>query len=217
MQATAFSFLDVPRLFTLVDHELELVEPDLKYVDELLEACRHPLTREWMPAQARTSRDTLLSFLKHNPRGRSVAEPSRHIAPSYTFWMRLRPLAFRQNGRELFPDTRTALGEVAIAGSISLRIGHSVNLDKYLGHVGYHVLPPARGHNFAERATRLLLPLARVHGHRILWITCNPDNLASRRTCERLGASFVDIVPIPQENPLYAQGDRQKCRYKLEL
>ena len=39
-----------------------------------------------------------------------------------------------------------------MAGSISLRLGHGVNLDRYLGHIGYHVLPPARGHHFAESA-----------------------------------------------------------------
>jgi len=36
------------------------------------------------------------------------------------------------------------------------------------------------------------------------WITCNPDNLASRRTCERLGAIFVDTLG-------------SKCRYRLDL
>jgi tagatose 1,6-diphosphate aldolase len=209
MQATAFSFLDVPSLFTLVDHELELVEPDVRYIDELLDASHHPLTRELMPAQARTTRDSILSFLKHNPRGRSAAEPARNIAPGYTFWMRVRP-------DYVDPLDRLPIG-VTMAGSISLRVGHSANLDKYLGHIGYHVLPPARGHHFAERATRLLLPLARAHGHRVVWITCNPDNLASRRTCENLGAVFTEIVPVPRDNPLYAQGDRQKCRYRLDL
>ena len=94
--------------------------------------------------------------------------------------------------------------DVVIGGSISLRIGHSLNLDRYLGHIGYHVLPPARGHHFAERACRLILPLARAHGHEHLWITCNPDNLASRRTCERLGARYVDVVNVPKDNSLYS-------------
>ena len=70
---------------------------------------------------------------------------------------------------------------------------------------------------FAERAARLLLPLARAHGQQTLWITCNPDNAASRRTCERLSASYVDVVPVPRDNALYSQGDREKCRYRLDL
>jgi predicted acetyltransferase len=209
MQTLAFSFLDAPRLFPMADQELELVEPHLDYVDDLLAACHHPLTRELMPTQGRTARDTVLTFLAQNPRGQSPGDVGRNAAPGYTFWMRVRTqgCAAPKNG---WP-------EIAIAGSISLRIGHSTNLDKYLGHIGYHVLPPARGRHFSERATRLLLPLARAHGHSTLWITCNPDNLGSRRTCERLGAAFVDIVSVPRDNPLFAQGDRQKCRYRMDL
>ena len=215
MLATAFSFLDATRLFTLVDHELELVEPEVRHIDDVLAACRHPLTQKLMPAHARAGRDTLMTFLEQNPRGQSQGDPARNIAPGYTFWMRSAqpiptPIAYGRSSH-----ARTF--DVAMAGSISLRIGQSPNLDRYLGHIGYHVLPPARGHHFAERAARLLLPLARAHGQHTLWITCNPDNAASRRTCERLAASYVDIVEVPKDNALYSQGDREKCRYRLDL
>jgi tagatose 1,6-diphosphate aldolase len=223
MQATAFQFLDVPRLFTLVDHDLELVEPHTRYADELLEACHHPLTRQYMPAQSRTTRENISSFLAQNPRGWTHADPARGISPGYTFWLRIRPSLWNAPGNgnghsdASRPVSAPEPPEIRIAGSISLRIGHSVNLVRYLGHIGYHVLPAARGHHFAERAARLLLPLARAHGHRILWITCNPDNAASRRTCERLPSTFVDIVTVPRDNPLYSQGDRQKCRFRVDL
>jgi RimJ/RimL family protein N-acetyltransferase len=227
MKPSAFAFLDASRLMTLVDHELELVEPDARYVDGVLSACHHPLTRRDMPAQAQTTREALMTFLQQNPRGRTAPDPGRGIAPGYTFWMRIRPLSTRNaqetEGFGAIPgrfgsDSGTNLPSApTIAGSISLRIGHSPNLDFYLGHIGYHVLPPARGHHYAERACRLLLPLARAHEHKVLWITCNPENAASRRTCERLGLKLVDTVNVPRENPLYSQGDRQKCRYRLEL
>jgi len=210
MIATEFQFLDVPRLFALIDHELELVEPQPKYVDDLLTACHHPLTQQLMPVQAKTEREHVTTFLAQNPRGHSAADPSRQVAPGYTFWMRVRREAPALPSRAGPPLT-------TMAGSISLRIGHGINLDRYLGHIGYHVLPPARGHHFAERACRLILPLARAHGHSYVWITCNPDNLASRRSIERLGAVYVDTVAVPKENSLYSQGDRYKCRYRLDL
>jgi tagatose 1,6-diphosphate aldolase len=106
---------------------------------------------------------------------------------------------------------------VGIAGAIGFRIGSNHTIEMYYGHFGYHVYPPARGHHYAERACRLLLPLAYRHGLRTLWITCNPDNYASRRTCERLGARLVSIVPVPEEDALYVRGDREKCRYSLDL
>jgi tagatose 1,6-diphosphate aldolase len=104
-----------------------------------------------------------------------------------------------------------------IAGGIGLRIGDSLNIVNLIGHIGYHVYPPVRGRHLAERACRLLLPLARRHGIKTLWITCNPDNLASRQTCLRLGATLADILPVPPDHELYARGEREKCRYRLEL
>jgi tagatose 1,6-diphosphate aldolase len=87
----------------------------------------------------------------------------------------------------------------------------------YAGNIGYGVYPPARGHHYAERACRLLLRLARAHGMKRLWITCNPDNIASKRTCERLGCTLGGIVTVPTGHPLYLRGDREKCRYWLDL
>ena len=208
----AFAFLDVPRQFELVHLELELVEPDEYHAPAMLESCHHPLTQELMPVQGRMTREDVATFLKQNPRGRTSPDGKKEIAPGYTFWMRVRPLSETAPYPAPVPHPDTPM-----AGSISLRIGHSFNLDRYLGHIGYHVLPPARGHHFAERAARLLLPIARAHGHDHLWITCNPDNLASRRTCERLGAAYVDTIPLPRDNPLYSQGDRQKARYRIQL
>jgi predicted acetyltransferase len=103
------------------------------------------------------------------------------------------------------------------AGNIRLRIGDDPGLVRYAGHLGFGVAPAFRGHRYAERGCRLVLPLAAMNGMSVLWITCNPDNHASRRTCERLGAELVEIVDLPQTSPMYAQGDRQKCRYRLPI
>jgi tagatose 1,6-diphosphate aldolase len=106
---------------------------------------------------------------------------------------------------------------VRMAGGVGLRVGYTAELELYSGHIGYHVYPPARGRHLAERACRLLLNLARRHEMSELWITCNPDNFASRRTCERLGAQFVETVLIPADHPFYLRGERAKCRYLLRL
>jgi tagatose 1,6-diphosphate aldolase len=50
-----------------------------------------------------------------------------------------------------------------------------------------------------------------------IWVTCNPDNAASRRTCERLGAQLVDIVAIPKTHPFRSRGETAKCRYLIDL
>ncbi len=103
------------------------------------------------------------------------------------------------------------------AGEIHLRIGDTGHLRLYGGHIGYGVRPEYRGHHFAGRALLLLIPLARRHGLAELGITCNPENIASRRTCEFAGAELIEIVNLPPHIDMYQEGERQKCRYRLQL
>jgi predicted acetyltransferase len=102
-----------------------------------------------------------------------------------------------------------------VMGRLSLRIGHTEHIEMYAGHIGYTVEPAHRGHHYAARSCRLVLPLAKDHEIDPLWITCNPDNIASRRTCEILGATLMEIVPIPADDPLYQADTKWKCRYSL--
>ena len=102
-------------------------------------------------------------------------------------------------------------------GTISLRLGHTEFLEKYAGHIGYGVDYSHRGHHYAARACRLLFGVAKQEGFTTLWITCNPENVASRRTCERAGGQLIDIVDLPPETEMYREGERQKCRYRIVL
>jgi tagatose 1,6-diphosphate aldolase len=79
------------------------------------------------------------------------------------------------------------------AGEIHLRIGDTDHMRLYGGHIAYGVRPEYRGHRFAARAVRLVIPLAVRHGLSELWITCNPDNIASRRTCEAVREGSIDL------------------------
>jgi predicted acetyltransferase len=100
-------------------------------------------------------------------------------------------------------------------GRLRLRVGWNEETIRYAGQVGYAVEAGFRGNHYAERACRLILPLVRRHGLVELWITCQPDNPASRRTLERLGAEFVEIVDVPKAYPLDAGAIRQKACYRL--
>ena len=104
-----------------------------------------------------------------------------------------------------------------VMGRLSLRIGHTEHIEMYAGHIGYSVEPPYRGRRLAARSCLLILPLARGHGINPLWITCNPENAASRRTCEIIGSTLVETVPIPPSDPLYRWDTKRKCRYRVDL
>lgn len=124
--------------------------------------------------------------------------PALGFVPAYKFEMRL-------------------AGEPGPIGRIDLRAGNTAHVVKYGGHIGYNVSPEHRGHRYAARSCQLLFPLARSHGINPLWITCNPENTASRRTCELAGGEFVEIVDLPPDTDMYQQGERRKCRYRFDL
>ena len=197
-----FTFLDPG---PLLDNELELVAPETRWIDEVLRSSSHPHTLRDAPADANLSRAKIMDFLRAAPMGRQTADVQSGRVPAYHFWMHL--------------TTLPGVGDppITIVGGIGLRIGTNAEIERYSGNVGYHVYPPARGRHYAERACRLVLPLARRHGMRQLWITCNPDNAASRRTCERLGAKLIDTVPIPPDHPFRLRGETAKCRFLIEL
>lgn len=129
-------------------------------------------------------------------RGRLPAIPEAQRVPVYDFEI------YQPHGRE-------------VVGNVCLRVGESP-LIEYAGHVGYAVEPEYRGRHYAERAVRLILPLAWRHEMERVLITADLDNLASRRTCERLGARLLDVVDVPRTCEMYQSGARRKARYILQ-
>lgn len=104
-----------------------------------------------------------------------------------------------------------------VMGNIRLSFGSTPHLERYAGHIGYGVLPHHRGHHYAARSVRLLLPLAMQLKMDVLWITCDPENLASRRTLELAGAEFVEVVDVPADCSIHQRGHPRKCRYRIKL
>ncbi|MCL2058396.1 MAG: GNAT family N-acetyltransferase [Oscillospiraceae bacterium] len=101
-------------------------------------------------------------------------------------------------------------------GAVSLRVGYTRSLF-YSGQIGYAVDAPFRGQGYAGRACRLMTPLMRAHGMTKVLITNNPDNIASRRVCEKLGARLLCVAKIPRTHELYRAGDRYKNIFEWDI
>jgi len=113
--------------------------------------------------------------------------------------------------RMIHSETREVLG------NMRLSLGNTAHLERYAGHIGYGVLPEHRGHRYAVRAVRLILPFAFSAGLDPVWITCDPENLASRRTLELAGAELIEIADVPEDCVIHKSGHPKKCRYRIEL
>ena len=99
-------------------------------------------------------------------------------------------------------------------GYVSLRIGESPAL-YYLGHIGYRIDAPYRGHGYAARACGLLTPFLRGLNLKSVCITANPENTPSRKTCEHIGCRLESIVAVPPAYRAVCSGAEYKCRYIL--
>ncbi len=101
-------------------------------------------------------------------------------------------------------------------GACDLRLGHN-ELLYYGGNIGYRVEEPYRGHHYAAKACRLLFRLAKQHEMGYVIITCNPDNIPSRKTCEHLGGSLLEICELPEGNDMREKGETHKCIFRFEI
>jgi tagatose 1,6-diphosphate aldolase len=119
-------------------------------------------------------------------------------------WSRGYPPAYRFAMRKVGGERKI--------GEIGLKIGEP---PPHLGHIWYRVSPEHRGHHFAARACRLLVPLARRHGLERVRITCREENVASRRSAELAGAEFAGMVDTPRGYRDWLGPVRCKCVYHL--
>lgn len=77
-------------------------------------------------------------------------------------------------------------------GRLAIRHRLTPQLREVGGHIGYDVRPSARRHGHATAMLRTALPLARALGIDRALITCDADNLGSRKVIERNGGTLAD-------------------------
>jgi len=79
-------------------------------------------------------------------------------------------------------------------GRVNIRHRLTPYLAQFGGHIGYNVRSKYRGKGIATRALELGLLEARRLGLTRVLLTCDDDNLASRRVIEKNGGVLEDVV-----------------------
>lgn len=166
--------------------------PDLRLVPprrELLPSYAYALRRRWSPDLDPGSVVRQLRELRTAPEV-FLAGLNRQGG-----WLTL------QDGRRAprLPGRLYWISDGAFSGSINLRHQPGVEaLPPHVsGHVGYGVVPWKRRRGYATRALALLLPHCRAEGLRRVLVTCDDDNVASRRVIEANGGVFDGTEPHP--------------------
>ncbi|MEW6749657.1 MAG: GNAT family N-acetyltransferase [Candidatus Latescibacterota bacterium] len=94
-------------------------------------------------------------------------------------------------------------------------------LRTYGGHVGYSIRPARRRCGHGTRLLRLVLQTCRQLGLARILVTCDSDNIGSRRVIERNGGAFESALPMTAR-AFRAEGRRPvagvtKLRYWIDL
>jgi predicted acetyltransferase len=108
------------------------------------------------------------------------------------------------------------LGQTSIRPRLDTRY-----LLTYGGHIGYSIRPTKRRQGYGTRILALALEEARQLGLQRVLVTCNSDNLPSRKIIEHNGGRFESSMAMPA-HLLRAEGHQakervDKLRYWIEL
>jgi predicted acetyltransferase len=93
----------------------------------------------------------------------------------------------------------------AFCGAINLRFQRGTeDLPAHVsGHVGYAIVPWKRGIGYAKRALALLLPFAAADGLARVLVTCDEDNVASRKVIAANGGVLSGRAAAPNDPEKY--------------
>jgi predicted acetyltransferase len=81
-----------------------------------------------------------------------------------------------------------------IYGVLNLRLSLNEHLLKYDGHIGYGIHPKYRNQGFGKMILKLGLDLAKTHGITDVLVTCNEENIASKKVIEACKGVFENKV-----------------------
>ena len=82
-------------------------------------------------------------------------------------------------------------------GRVSVRARLNEHLLQIGGHIGYNIRPSERGKGYGNKLLELALQEAKKMGIERVRITCDVDNVASRKIIEKNGGIFQDKIPKP--------------------
>ncbi|MCY3573668.1 MAG: GNAT family N-acetyltransferase [Chloroflexi bacterium] len=84
------------------------------------------------------------------------------------------------------------------AGELDLRHVLNEDLRRFGGHIGYSIRPSLRRRGYGRLICRLGIQAARARGIGDILITCDEDNIASRKIIEANGGELLDIINAGQ-------------------
>jgi predicted acetyltransferase len=146
--------------------------------------------------------DAMQARIAHQELAREGFEFLLDWAPDQPWSGYLHRLEQWRRGLDVPPDRVPATFLIAqacadLVGRVSIRHRLNEALTNVGGHIGFGVRPGYRGHGHAGEILRQALIVVRAEGIDHVLLTCDEDNLASRRVIERAGGVLEDTRRAP--------------------
>ena len=74
-------------------------------------------------------------------------------------------------------------------------------LGQYLGPIPF-IFPEYRGNGYVGEAVKLLFKVFRANKLNKIYISNSPENISSRRVCEKLNLKFLGTYELPLDNSM---------------
>lgn len=169
---------------------MQLVKPSIKYKQEYLGALEESKgetsdTQLNKPEENQSFEEFVQQFID-NEIGKNLP---KGWVPATMFWL---------------------LDNNEIIGRVHIR--HELNdyLFKFGGHIGYYIKPSKRNMGYGKKILELSLAEAKKLGLTKILVTCDEDNIGSKKIIEANGGLLENKVESGEDKP-------QTCRYWIEL
>ncbi len=133
--------------------------------------------------------DNFERFLYHLKAQQDQTKLPPHIVPQSHFWL---------------------IDHDEFIGILSLRRELNDTFIRIGGHIGYQVRPSKRRQGYGRQLLRLGLQKAKELGFTRVLLTCDEDNIASKRVIESNGGQFENAIAV-EGSPV------KKLRYWIDL
>jgi predicted acetyltransferase len=168
---------------------LKLVKPSTKYKTSFLKAIRefHREKRnlDIKPKQSQKEFSVFIKKLRDQEKGINLL---KGYVPASVYWL---------------VDGSKFIGRVSVRHKLTKQ------LRKEGGHVGYEIRPSERRKGYGTKSLKLVLPKTRKLGVKKILVTCDEDNIGSRKIIESNGGVL--------ENKIKAQSGKNKLRYWIDI
>ncbi len=136
----------------------------------------------------------------------------KHLAasrkPEYFKWLREDRLGVGLKKGRVPQTVWWGIVGTKVVGRISFRHRLNAELKVLGGHIGYAVRPSARGKGYATAILGLVLRKVAKMGYKKVLLTCDADNIASRKTIEANGGRLTKT---------FSHEGKPECHYWISL